>query len=134
MLRRLGYGVVAWVVLYVTAVAVMGLMVTDRIAFQTVMVVEGALVGSWLAYRYFRQVNTGFLREGVVLGATWVATNWLLDFVALLPFSEMTLWRYFVEIGFRYIGMFATTVTVGCVLWDRIERRTVQPSAGAKAA
>jgi hypothetical protein len=134
MLRRVGYGVVAWVVPYVTAVALMGLMVTDRIAFQTIMIIEGALVGCWLACRYFRQVNTGFFREGVALGATWVATNWLLDFVALLPFSELTIWRYFVEIGFRYIGMFATTVAVGYVLSDRIERWTAQPIAGTKAA
>ena len=134
MFRKIGYGVVVWAVLYVTAVALMGLMVTDRIAFQTIMIIEGAIVGSWLACRYFRHVNSGFLREGVVLGATWVATNWLLDFVALLPFSEMTIWRYFVEIGFRYIGMLVTTVAVGYVLWERIERRAAQPFAGAKAA
>lgn len=134
MLRRVGYGVVTWAVPYVTAVALMGLMVSDRSAFQTIMIVEGAIVGSWLACHYFGQVNTAFLREGVALGATWVVTNWLLDFVALLPFTEMTIWRYFVEIGFRYIGMFATTVVVGYVLWDRIERRTAQPVTGAKAA
>ena len=32
------------------------------------------------------------------------AVNWLLDFVALLPFTKQTVPRYFMEIGLRYIA------------------------------
>ena len=123
MLRKIGYGVVVWAVPYVTALALMDLMTTDRVAFQTVMIVEGALVGSLLTWQYFRTVTAHPLREGVVLATVWLLISWTFDFVALVPFAGMSAWRYFVEIGFRYLGMFALPVTVGAVLGSRIDRR-----------
>ena len=60
MFRRIGYGVIVWTVCYVTAIVLMDLMVSDRPAFQTIMLLEGALVGSVLACLYFRDVNAGF--------------------------------------------------------------------------
>lgn len=135
MFRKIGYGVVVWAVCYVTAIALMNLMVTDRPAFQTIMLLEGALLGSVLACFYFRDVHAGFLREGIVLGTVWVVTNWLLDFVALLPFAvDLTVWRYFVEIGFRYVGMFSTTIAIAYVLWDHLERRAPTASTRLSAA
>ena len=122
MLKMIGYGVVAWAVPYVTALALMGLMISDPTAFKTVMVVEGALVGTVLACQYFRTVRARFLREGILLGVVWVSTSWALDFVALVPFADLTAWRYFVEIGFRYLGIFAPTVGIGYILTQRLER------------
>ena len=134
MLRKIGYGVVTWAVPYVTAVSFMGLMVSDRIAFQTVMIVEGAFVGTLLACHYFRTVPKRFLREGIRLGIVWVLTNWTLDFAALVPFADLTPWRYFVEIGFRYLGIFAPTVGIGYVLRERLERvAAVAPSVPTAA-
>ena len=51
----------------------------------------------------------------------WLLLSWGLDFVALLPFSQMTLGRYFLEIGLRYVGMLSPTVAVGYVLSSRLE-------------
>jgi hypothetical protein len=124
MLRKIGYGIVVWAVPYVTALQLMGLMFSDRVAFQTIMVVEGAVVGTFLACLYFRPIHRRFLREGVVLALTWIAVSWALDFVALVPFADMTAWRYFVEIGFRYLGILAPTVAIGYVLHERLERPT----------
>jgi len=119
MLRMIGYGVVAWAVPYVTALPLMWLMFSDRMAFQTIMIVEGSLVGAFLAVQYFCTVETAFLRKGILLGAVWLGTAWALDFVALVPFADMTAWRYFVEIGFRYLGMFAPTMAIGYTLRTR---------------
>jgi uncharacterized membrane protein YpjA len=112
----------------------MDLMVGDRAAFTTVMIVEGALVGTVLACEYFRTVQAAFLREGIVLGTVWVGVNWALDFAALVPFADLTVWRYFVEIGFRYFAMFASTVALGYVLASRLERATTSPQTERKAA
>jgi hypothetical protein len=35
-----------------------------------------------------------YLREGISLAAVWIVLNWLLDFLALLPFTKRTLPRY----------------------------------------
>ena len=38
-----------------------------------------------------------------------------MDFVALLPFAGLTLPRYFIEIGLRYLAIVAPTVAIGFV-------------------
>jgi hypothetical protein len=133
MLRKVGYGVIAWAVPYVTAIPLMGLMVSDLTAFRTIMIVEGAFAGAFLACYYFRTVQTRFLREGITLGLVWIVTNWALDFIALVPFADLTAWRYFVEIGFRYLGIFSTTIAIGHILEQRLARVHTGAPSTAKA-
>lgn len=134
MLRRIGYGIVVWAIPYATSMPLMWLLFSDERAFKTVMVVEGAVVGALLACGYFAGVHRRFAREGVLLGVTWLAISWLLDLVALVPFADLSVWRYFVEIGFRYVGMAATTVAVGYVLGARLEGRSAAGGAVPWAA
>jgi hypothetical protein len=134
MLKKIGFGVVAWAIPYVTSLPLLWLMFSDRNAFQTIMIVEGSLVGAFLACQYFRTVERAFLREGLLLGLVWVATSWFLDFVALVPFADITAWRYFVEIGFRYLAMFAPTVAIGYTVAERQPRRLRATDVLPKAA
>jgi hypothetical protein len=134
MASRIGYGVVAWAVPYATAMPLMWLLFSDERAFKTVMIVEGSIVGAVLACSYFSAVRERFVREGVLLGATMLLTNWALDLIALVPFADVSVWRYFVEIGFRYVGMFATTVALGYALGTRLEGRVSAPGAVSRAA
>jgi uncharacterized membrane protein YpjA len=122
MMKKLGYGLVLWVIPYVTAIPLLGLMKSDLIVFKTIMIVEGAMVGAVLTALYFIGVKKDFLYEGIVSAIVWIAVNWLLDFVALLPFTELTLPRYFLEIGLRYLAIVAPTVAVGYVLERRARR------------
>lgn len=122
MLRRIGYGIVAWAIPYVTGVAILGLRQTDLPLFKTIMIVEGSLTGATLAVVYFQTVRGEYLKEGLLLGATWIVVNWVLDVFGVVPFAKLTFDRYFIEIGFEYLAMFAPTVAIGYVL----ERRGVQ--------
>lgn len=124
MMKKFGYGLILWVVPYVTAIPLLGLMKSDLILFKTIMIVEGALVGGALTVLYFLNVKGQFLREGITLAAVWIAVNWLLDFVALLPFIDLTVPRYFLEIGLRYLAIAAPTVAVGYVLERKTSRLT----------
>jgi hypothetical protein len=119
MLKKIGYGLILWVIPYVTAIPLMGLMKTDLIFFKTIMVVEGALVGGILSALYFQGVRGGFLREGVITSVVWMFVNWGLDLVALLPFTGHTIPRYFIEIGALYVAMAAPLVAIGYVLEQR---------------
>lgn len=116
MMKRLIYGAILWLVPYVTAIPLMPLMQSDNALFKTIMIVEGAVVGAALTAHYFNDVGRDYLREGIVLAATWIALNWLLDVVALLPFTKQSLTRYFAEIGLRYLAIAAPAVAVGYVL------------------
>lgn len=119
MFKKIGYGLILWVIPYVTAIPLLPLMKSDPTFFKTIMIVEGSLVGGVLAALYFQRVQRDFLREGIILAMVWIVLNWLLDFVALLPFAEMSLSRYFLEIGLRYFAIASTTIAIGYVLHSR---------------
>jgi uncharacterized membrane protein YpjA len=116
MVKKIGYGVILWAIPYVTAIPLLPLMRSDQPFFKTIMIVEGSIVGAVLAVIYFQTVERDFLREGTVLAAVWVGVSWLLDFVGLLPVSELSLARYFIEIGLRYLAIAALVVAIGYVL------------------
>lgn len=120
MLKRLAYGAILWLVPYVTAIPLMPLMHSDNALFKTIMIVEGALVGAALTAHYFEGVERDYLREGLLLAAIWIGLNWLLDLIALLPFTRQTIARYLAEIGLRYLAIAAPAVAVGYVLHRRL--------------
>ncbi|MEK9140978.1 MAG: hypothetical protein AAB308_07980 [Nitrospirota bacterium] len=122
MLKKIGYGLILWVIPYVTAIPLMGLMQTDLIFFKTIMIVEGTLVGGVLSALYFQGVTSQFLWEGLITSAVWIVMNWTLDFVALLPFSGHSIPRYFIEIGARYVAMGVPLVAIGYVLEHRSQQ------------
>jgi uncharacterized membrane protein YpjA len=124
MMKRLGYGAILWLIPYVTAIPLLPLMQSDNALFKTIMIVEGALVGAALTAHYFQEVERDHLREGIILAAVWIVLNWLLDFVALLPFTNQTLPRYFAEIGLRYLAIAAPAVAVGYVLERKFPNKT----------
>ncbi len=128
MMKGIGYGAILWMSPYVTAIPLLSLMKTDLLLFKTIMMLEGALVGAALMVWYFLDVKGEYLREGIRLAAVWMLVGWLLDFVALIPFAELTLPRYFIEIGLRYLAIAAPTVAVGFVLERRA--RPATPSLG----
>jgi hypothetical protein len=119
MLKKIGYGLILWVIPYVTAIPLLSLRQTDPVFFKTIMIVEGALVGGILSALYFQRVRGGFLREGVITSVVWMLVNWGLDLVALLPFTGHTIPRYFIEIGGLYVAMAAPLVAIGYVLEQR---------------
>ena len=121
MLKKIGYGLILWVIPYVTAIPLMGLMQTDLIFFKTIMIVEGAIVGGVLSALYFQGVTSQFLREGLITSAVWITLNWVLDFVALIPFSGHSVPRYFIEIGARYLAIAAPLMAIGYVLEHKFQ-------------
>jgi len=121
MLRKIGYGFIVWVVPYVSAIPLLGLMQSDVHFFKTLMILIGGLVGAVCVVLYFMKVEKDYLQEGIWLGVVWVILNWLLDFVALLPLSKMPYLQYFKEIGLRYLVMPAMSIPVGYVLSRKIK-------------
>ncbi len=49
MLKKIGHGLILWVIPYVMTIPLRGLMQTDLIFFKTIMIVEGAIVGGVLS-------------------------------------------------------------------------------------
>lgn len=120
MLKKIGFGIILWAIPYATAIPLLGLNERDQVFFKTIMIIEGSIVGAVLAAIYFTDVQRDYLREGIVLGTVWIGVNWILDYAGLIVLTEMSLDRYFAEIGLRYIAMAAPTVAIGYVLQRRL--------------
>lgn len=119
-LKRIGYGVGLWAVLYAAAIPLLSLNTADPIAFKATMAFLGSSIGAITAALYFLSVERDFLRESIQTAVVWMVVNWLLDYVALLPFTGETLSQYFMHIGIEYLGMFGVLVAIGYVLEKKI--------------
>jgi hypothetical protein len=69
------------------------------------MIVEGAIGGCILSVPYFQGVRNQFLREGLITSEVWIVVNWVLNFVAVRPFSGHSIPRYVIGIGARYVAV-----------------------------
>lgn len=114
--KRLGFAVVLWAILFVAAIPLLPLQASNLAAFKAVMATLGSLVGGGLAGFYFLAIERDYLREAIVTAVTWVVVNWLLDVVALLPFTHQSILQYFMEIGIEYLGMFGPMLAIGYLL------------------
>ncbi|QQG38130.1 MAG: hypothetical protein HYS26_01075 [Candidatus Kaiserbacteria bacterium] len=120
--RRVVYAIVLWALLFVAAIPLLPLQTADLAAFKAVMAMLGSLAGAALASHYFLGVQSNYLREGIYTAITWMAVNWLLDLVALLPFTGQSIPQYFLQIGIEYLGMFGILVAIGYVLEKKTPR------------
>nr|WP_321418215.1 hypothetical protein [uncultured Methanomethylovorans sp.] len=80
------------------------------------MIVVGSITAGFLLVSYFKNINSEYYREGIVVGLTWFTINILLDLLILVQMSGMSITDYFSQIGLRYIVIPVMTVTIGAAL------------------
>ncbi|MDK2939232.1 MAG: hypothetical protein PWQ51_1396 [Methanolobus sp.] len=119
-LKMVLYGLILWLVPFIVSFAFVdmeGNFTIDETFFKSIMVVTGALVGVVLAVRYFRDVETNYVNEGIVLGVTWLVINLALDLLMVSGgFFQMGVMEYFTDIGLRYLAMPVYTIGMGYAL------------------
>ena len=87
----------------------------DLFLFKSIMIVVGAITGAILLIFYFRKLDKDFLKEGIIVGLTWLVISIILDLVILVPMSGMPVADYFTQIGLRYLTIPAMSIAVGAV-------------------
>ena len=121
-LRNAYFGFFAWLFPFVAAFAFYtkeGKLTIDIHLFKSIMIVVGSGFASFLLIRYFKKVDTGYLREGISVGVVWFFVSILLDLLILVPMSGMSIPEYFAQIGLRYLAMPAMSIAVGVVLANK---------------
>lgn len=117
------YGFIVWFVPFIVSFAFVdqqGNFTIDETFFKSIMVVTGALVGVVLAVRYFRDVETNYVNEGIVLGVIWLVINLALDLSMVFGgFFQMGVMDYFTDIGLRYLAMPIYTIGMGYALMQQ---------------
>ncbi|EMF90046.1 hypothetical protein LEP1GSC005_4152 [Leptospira santarosai str. ST188] len=118
LIRIFSYGFLVWLIPFIVAISFHsrdGKLQTDLFLFKTVMLLVGNFTGCVLlaslalkisGKKFSILLNTGFI---------WLAINWGLDFLILLPMSKMNAGDYFIQIGLRYLTMIFISFTVGWV-------------------
>lgn len=115
-LKILGLGVVTWAVPFILAIPLYSLMLSDPAFFKTIMIVSGSLTGMIATVYYLKNIKKDVLKEGIAIGLIWLPLNWILDILILLPLSQQSIPRYFLEIGLSYLAIPIMTVGVGYAL------------------
>ncbi|OIO21452.1 hypothetical protein COV61_05235 [Candidatus Micrarchaeota archaeon CG11_big_fil_rev_8_21_14_0_20_47_5] len=105
--KMFGFGLLIWLIPFIAGFlffdASTQKLTIDETFFKSIMIVLSCFVGVFLLLKYFAKVKEKYLQEAVAISIIWLAINWLLDFVILLPMSKMDAATYFMQIGMRYL-------------------------------
>jgi hypothetical protein len=113
------YGFLTWLVPFVAAFAFYkpdGTLSVDIFLFKSIMIVVASAFGSFALVKYLKSVKDNFIKEGVLVGALWFATNIILDVIILIPMSKMSIKDYVMQIGLRYLMIPAISIGMGYVM------------------
>lgn len=79
--------------------------------------------GCYLLFRFFKSVDSDFIKNGVIAGQTWFAINIILDTLVLIPIMKTGFVNYFMSIGLSYIAIPAISIAMGYLL-ERKAKKT----------
>ncbi len=119
VIRTLWLGCVVWLVPFVVAIGFYtpeGGLRTDIFVFKSVMIVVSSWVGLGLMAFHLGRVTGNFTRIGLLSALAWLAINWGLDVLILLPLSKQSPGDYFTQIGLGYLSMVAGGLFMGRAL------------------
>lgn len=101
------FGIVTWLVPFVASIFFFDSqthkLIIDQQLFHSIMIVVGSLVAAFLLVKYFDEVHTDYVKEGIKVGVLWLAINWILDIAILVPMMAVDLPAYFGQIGLGYL-------------------------------
>lgn len=124
--RAILYGLAIWAIPFVVAMFIFPLRNTDRPLFESIMPVTVTFAAVLFSWFYFNKVETGFIKEGILLGTVFFAVSIAID---LLMFSygpmAMPFLDYMKDIGITYLLIPVITIGFGYVV-DRKRKLWIQ--------
>lgn len=82
----------------------------------------GVISGCYLLFRYFKFVDSDYIKHAVIIGWSWFALNIILDTVVLIPIMKTTFADYFMSIGLSYFSIPIISITMGYLLNKKIKQ------------
>jgi hypothetical protein len=124
--RRLIGAFLTWLVPFVVAIPFYGPsgLLIDQQLFKSLMIVVGSITAAILIVWCFRNVETGYTREAIITGITWLLANWILDLIVLVGLLGMTMPDYATQIGLRYLVIPAMVIAAGVLADEAVKRKT----------
>lgn len=114
--KILWLGLLSWLIPFVVSFLFYkpgGELVVPFATFKSAITVVGTLSGCYLLFRYFKAVDRDFIRNGIIVGLSWLAINLILDTIILIPIMKTTFVNYLMSIGQSYISIPVISTTMG---------------------
>lgn len=116
----LGLGFLLWVIPFVISMVIFPIKSSDVQLFDSILAVVTVLFVTIFGIVYFMRMDTGYLREGVVIGILWLGISIVID---LLMFSRgpmaMPFLEYIKDIGLGYLVYPIVTTGLGYLMEKR---------------
>ncbi|MDD1727886.1 MAG: hypothetical protein LUQ50_02305 [Methanospirillum sp.] len=125
-IRTLLYGILTWLIPFLIALPCYssdGVILIDQQVFKSIMIVTGSLTGAILLVHLFRVMRWRYFQAGWLIGISWLAINLTLDFIILIPMSNLDIPSYFTQIGMRYLSIPIMSVMAGVVADHAVQSR-----------
>ncbi len=119
--KALLFGFFIWLIPFLVSVLIFPLRTSSRALFESIMPVVLTICVVFFLILYFRKVEDGFLREGIILGVRWLAISLLIDLPLFMwgP-MKMTLADYMMDIGLTYLIIPTITIGAGYIMSKRV--------------
>ncbi len=119
------YGLLMWLIPFVASFfffdpATQKLTI-DETFFKSIMIVLSSSIGVLFLIDYFKEIKTGFVKEGLIAGIVWLVINWGLDLFILLPMMKNDIGTYFMQVGLRYLIIPIMSVGMGKIIQNSKE-------------
>jgi hypothetical protein len=115
--KALLFGLGIWAIPFVVAFLIFPLRESWRALFESIMPVVVTLATVSFGVVYFKKVESGFLKEGVVVGALWLLISVVIDLPLMLSGPiNMSLVDYMADIGLTYLIIPAIMIGLGMAL------------------
>ncbi len=132
--KKLSLGFVLWLIPFVFGFLFFGPdgeMVIGETFFKSIMIVISSLTGVSLAVWYFKSVTRNFVKEGIMLGMSWLVVNWVVDALfVMVGFFDMGFGQYMTDIGLRYLSAPIYTIGLGVALRHLKNKETKKTETG----
>ncbi len=114
------YGFLLWLIPFAVAILIFPIKTSSPALFESIMPVVLTLCVVFFSILYFRKLEAGLLKEGVLLGVIWFAISLALDLLMFMwgP-MKMTFADYMMDIGLTYLIFPAVTIGFGYLIEKR---------------
>jgi hypothetical protein len=121
-LKMILFGFLVWLVPFVVSFFIYPLKTAGNPLFESIMPLTLTIIVVALAYLYLKNIETGFIKEGVMIGVVWFVINIAIDLVMFLPPSpmQMTLTNYMMDVGITYLMIPVITIGMGYLLDSKV--------------
>lgn len=118
--KIINYGLLVWLIPSLITV-ILGSFISAMNIFEIVSAVAIAVTVMVFSYLYLKGITENFIKEGVLIGISWLIINIVLDIILiLLGISQLTLTNYAMYVAPLYIIIPAITIGLGVYMNQRV--------------